>query len=199
MFKHISLLFFTALFLVGCSTSPSSTDQQAATEVPEPTPEPEPTPSASFELNVLQADLPSPRKEITTTLGGATIVINYGSPSAKGRDIWGALVSYNKVWRTGANEATTFTTNEDIKVAGELLAAGTYGLFTIPTGGDWTVIFNKTHDQWGAYEYKEADDALRIVATPTMVEDAVETMDFVVDNGQLVLQWEKLRLPIVIE
>src|SRR5438067_13264250 len=86
----------------------------------------------------------SPRDSVSGKAAGSTITINYGSPSVKGRKIWGGLEAYGKVWRAGANEATTFTTTKDIKVEGKPLAAGTYGFFLIPNeNGTWTVIFNK--------------------------------------------------------
>ncbi|RMG72406.1 MAG: DUF2911 domain-containing protein, partial [Bacteroidetes bacterium] len=96
------------------------------------------------------------------SIGTAEITINYGSPAAKGRTLWGDLVPYGAVWRTGANEATTFTVSQDVTIEGQTLPAGTYSLFTIPGESDWTIIFNKTAEQWGAYEYDEAADALRV-------------------------------------
>ncbi len=140
----------------------------------------------------------SPPAEATGTVGGVNIAINYGSPAAKGRALWGDLVPYGEVWRTGANEATTFEVDNDVMVNGEMLAKGKYGLFTIPAeSGDWTVIFNSVWDQWGAYEYKDSADVLRVMATPAMAEESEERMGFTVgDDGTVTLAWDKLRLPI---
>ncbi len=116
--------------------------------------------------------------------------------------IWGGLVPYDQVWRTGANEATTITFTDDVTVAGNKLAAGTYGLFTIPGKDEWTVIFNKGAKQWGAYEYKEADDALRIKVKPHPDEfRELLTMWFPAvapDAATLAICWEKLSVPVPI-
>src|SRR4051812_3645735 len=90
-----------------------------------------------------QKTLASPRDTVMGKVDDVVVTVNYGSPSVKGRKIWGRLVPYNQVWRTGANEATTFSVSKDVLVEGKPLAAGTYGLFTIPGENDWTVIFNK--------------------------------------------------------
>jgi hypothetical protein len=99
----------------------------------------------------------------TTIASGATIKINYGAPSVRGRIIGKDLEPMaGKVWRTGANNATTFDVSKDIMVEGKALPAGNYSLFTIMNGNEWTIVFNKTAKQWGAYDYKEANDALRV-------------------------------------
>src|SRR6185437_4669611 len=85
---------------------------------------------------------PSPPETATGTVGGASISINYSSPSVKGRKIWGGLVPYDKVWRAGANEATIFETNKAIKIEGKDLPAGKYSLFATPGENEWTIILN---------------------------------------------------------
>jgi hypothetical protein len=129
--------------------------------------------------------------------GGVAVAIDYGRPKVGGRAIWGALVPYGKVWRTGADEATTVRFDRDVLVEGQKLAAGTYALFTIPTEGNWTVIFNRTAQQWGAYDYKEADDVLRVEVTPR-AHDHVEELDFAVAGDAILLRWEKLEVPIAV-
>ncbi len=138
---------------------------------------------------------PSPPATASNNLGETKIVINYGSPAVKGRDIWGKLVPYGKVWRTGANEATTFEVSTDVFINGKRLPAGRYALFTIPGEEEWTVIFNKEADQWGAYNYKESQDALRINVTPQKNAEMVERLTFrVIANGEeeayVLLYWE---------
>jgi hypothetical protein len=108
----------------------------------------------------------SPAASVTQTLGISTVKIDYHRPAVKGRKVWGALVPFGEVWRTGANDATTITFSDAVKVGGKDLAAGTYSFFAIPGPEAWTLIFNKTAKQWGAYDYKAADDVLRIQAKP---------------------------------
>jgi hypothetical protein len=132
------------------------------------------------------------------TVGGVDVTLEYGRPKVKGREIWGGLVPYNEVWRTGANEATTIALGSDAEIEGKALPAGTYSLFTIPTPEGWTVIFNKTANQWGAYNYDPKQDALRVEVKPKS-GDPVEEMDFVLEGDQVVLRWEKLRVPFTVQ
>lgn len=141
----------------------------------------------------------SPADSISAKVGKSTIEIKYSSPSVKGRKIWGELVPFEKVWRAGANKATIFTTSEDIKVEGKSLAAGSYALFMIPTALNWTVIFNKTSDQWGAYKYEEGQDALRVSVKPKKVSAAKERLTYVINKGGFVLQWENIEVPVAIK
>lgn len=153
----------------------------------------------AYTITVLKSDIPSPRKEMKGKVGDATITVNYGSPSVKGRTLWGGLVPYDQVWRAGANEATTIEVDKAITVGGQSLAAGKYGFFLYPKeDGAWEVIFNQVADQWGAYDYDQSKDVLRVSATPTMVEEAAEAMDFKIEGSDLVLLWGKLKLPISI-
>ncbi|WP_161889858.1 DUF2911 domain-containing protein [Pontibacter russatus] len=143
------------------------------------------------------AQKPSPPAEATGKIGDATVTVNYSSPAVKGREIWGGLVPYGKVWRAGANEATTFTVDKDVMVEGKALPAGTYSFYTIPGEDEWTVIFNKTAKQWGT-QYDEKQDALRVTAKPTSSSSMNERLAYEVTDGGLVLRWEKLELPIAI-
>ncbi len=146
-----------------------------------------------------QKKIASPRDSVSGRVGKATISINYGSPSVKGRVIWGDLVPYGKVWRAGANEATTFTTDHLIKVEGKDLPAGTYGFFVIPGEKEWTIIFNKTPKQWGAYEYKDKDDALRVTVKPAKSASMNERLIYKITTGGIVLAWENLEVPVSIK
>jgi len=152
-----------------------------------------------------QLDLPrpSPNASVSQTIGVTEITIKYSRPGVKDRQIWGKLVPYGEVWRTGANENTTIRFSTPVKVDGHELAAGIYGLQTIPNAGAWTVIFSKDADEWGAFSYKQEDDALRIQATPQPAEFR-ERMAFdfddVTDNtAKVVLHWEKLKVPFTVE
>jgi Protein of unknown function (DUF2911) len=146
-----------------------------------------------------QKTIASPRDSVSGKAGNATITINYGSPSVKSRKIWGDLVPYNKVWRAGANEATTFTTDKDIMVEGKKLAAGKYGFFVIPGEKEWTIIFNKTPNQWGAYDYKEKDDALRVTVMPKKSAAMNERLAYKINSGGFSLLWENLEVPVSIK
>lgn len=145
---------------------------------------------------------PSPPATATGKVNGATITINYGSPSVKGRQVWdpnGTLAPYGKVWRAGANEATTFETDKDIKVEGKTLPAGKYGFFTIPGQNEWTVIFNKVANQWGAFKYDQAQDVLRVMAKPAKSSQMNEKLVYDVTNKGVVLKWENVELPITFQ
>ena len=142
---------------------------------------------------------PSPKATVSQVAGFTNVAVDYSSPGVKGRQVWGTLVPYGKVWRSGANEATSVELSTDVTVEGKPLAAGKYALFTIPGEGKWTVIFNKTQ-QWGAFDYKEADDALRVEATPRAAplrERLAYLFEDTTDNGTtLVLAWEKVEVPV---
>lgn len=150
----------------------------------------------------------SPKAEVEQTIGLTDVTISYSRPGVKGRKIWGGLVPYDKVWRAGANEATKITFSTDVIVNGKKLAAGSYGFFVIPTPKEWTVIFNKVADQWGAFQYNEAEDAYRFKVIPKSVSyhEWLEYVfsDMKVDtkgNNSAVINliWEKLKLPFTIE
>lgn len=148
--------------------------------------------SAAFVLFVVglgNSQRASPAKMATGTIDEAAITINYSAPSVKGRKIWGGLVPYNAVWRTGANEATTFETSADIEVAGESLSAGKYGVWTIPGEEEWTVIFNSAWDTWGT-NYDEKTDVLRVTVPFATVQEMQEQMMFEVGDDAVMLKWE---------
>ena len=135
---------------------------------------------------------PSPPAKVTQTIAsGATITIDYSQPSVKGRTIGKDLEpKEGAVWRTGANEATIFETSKDLTIGSQKLPAGKYSLFTLSGAGEWTIIFNKTWNQWGAYDYKQADDVLRVKATATQSTTASEKLNFNVDKtGAITLLW----------
>jgi len=135
---------------------------------------------------------PSPPDSVQKKLkNGATVSINYSQPAVKGRTIGKDLEPLpGKVWRTGANEATVFEVSKNVKVEGKDLPAGKYGLFTIANGNDWTIIFNKTWNQWGAFDYKESADALRVNVKSSKAPQFAERMKFkIADDGKVSLLW----------
>jgi hypothetical protein len=145
---------------------------------------------------------PSPKASVLQTVGLTDITITYSRPSVKGRPIWGALVPYDQVWRTGANEATLFAVSDDVTVNGAALPKGTYSLHTIPGKDHWTIIFNKTANQWGSFTYDEKQDQLRITARPEK-GDFHEWMtfdftDLTMDTAKVVLHWENVAVPFTV-
>ncbi len=104
----------------------------------------------------------SPMAMVSQVVGVSEVSITYSRPAVRERTVWGELVPLGDVWRTGANEATTFALSHDAKINGESLAAGSYGLFTVPGESEWTVIFNRVPEQWGAFSYDAEQDALRV-------------------------------------
>lgn len=152
-----------------------------------------------------QVELPrlSPNATVSQTVGLTNITINYCRPAVQGRKIWGALVPFNKVWRTGANEATTIQFTTDVTLEGNKVPAGKYSLFTIPTETEWIVILNKADKQWGAYNYKQELDLLRFNVKPTAAS-FVENFSFSVDNvagaaASIVMRWENLQAAFKVE
>jgi hypothetical protein len=136
------------------------------------------------------------------TIGVTDVTIVYSRPGVKGRPIWGTLVPWDKVWRTGANEATAITFSNDVMVEGQKLAAGTYALATIPSANEWTLIFNSDANQWGAFSYDEKKDVLRIKVKP-QAADFREWMTFEVpeisaDSAKVVLRWEKIAVSFTV-
>ena len=147
---------------------------------------------------------PSPPATATGKVNGASITIDYSSPSVKGRKIWGELVPYNKVWRTGANEATLFATDKEIKVEGKALPAGKYSIYTIPGEKEWVFIFNSQTGQWGVKENEEttedpAKDVLRVTVKPEKSAGFNERMKFEVDKTGFSLLWENLKVPVSVK
>jgi hypothetical protein len=144
----------------------------------------------------------SPNASLTQSVGLTDITIKYSRPGVKGRTIWGGLVPYDQVWRTGANEATTITFSDDVTVDGQKLAKGTYALFTVPSRNTWAVVFNKQGEQWGAFNYDQAQDAARINVTPQKAEFrewmGFEINDITTDTAKVVLRWENVAVPFTV-
>lgn len=138
----------------------------------------------------------SPAKTAEGEVGTARITITYGSPAVRGRTIYGGLIPYNELWRTGANEATIISVSEGVLIEGQPLPPGEYALFSIPGEEKWTFVFNKEAEQWGTYDYDENMDALRVEVAPRTMEESVEMLEFEVKDGEIILRWEKLEVPM---
>lgn len=142
---------------------------------------------------------PSPKATLSQTVGTTDISITYSRPGVKGRPIWGALVPYDKVWRTGANEPTVITFSEDVTINGQALKKGAYSIHTIPGQSEWSIIFNSAADPTGGYSYDEAKNVLTVKAKPEKGSFA-EWMTFEVptmtnDDATIVLRWENVAVP----
>lgn len=142
----------------------------------------------------------SPAATATGKIGVATITINYSSPAVKGRTIWGGLEKYDVVWRAGANDATTFETDKDIKVEGKTLPAGKYSFFLIPKeSGTWTAIFNKEPKQWGAFKYDVTKDQLRVDVKVKALKETQERLVYKIDKKGFALEWDKVSVPVAVK
>jgi hypothetical protein len=145
---------------------------------------------------------PSPPALAKETLSsGAMVSIDYSQPSVKGRTIGKDLEpKAGQVWRTGANEATVFETDKALKIEGKELPAGKYGLFTLVNGDDWTIIFNKTWKQWGAFDYKEADDVLRVNLKAVKASSFAEKLTFSISKeGKVTLHWGDISVGFTVQ
>ena len=145
----------------------------------------------------------SPRASVMQAVGGAEVEIAYGRPAVKARGVWGELVPNGRVWRAGANEATRFTFDRDVRIEGHALAAGTYTFFAIPGPAEWTLIFNRVPRQWGAFDYDPAFDALRFTVKPAAAPHQ-EVLRYGIEpagsNAAVVtLAWEKRTVTFRIE
>ena len=141
----------------------------------------------------------SPAASVSQTVGTTKITIDYHRPGVKGRVIWGSLVPFDKPWRMGANEATTISFSDPVKIEGTEVPAGKYSLFAIPGRDKWTLIINKDPEQFGAFGYDPSKDQVRVAVSPVAAPHN-EWMRFTIDpvgtNAAVVaLEWEKLRVP----
>jgi Protein of unknown function (DUF2911) len=171
---------------------------------------------------------PSQKASVMQTIGVTDVTITYSRPGVKGRKIWGdplpeqastageatldnqnvrpkdaVIVPYGHIWRTGANEATTFVVSDDVLINGQKLAAGSYSLHTIPTKDEWTIVFNGTANQWGSFSYDPAKDLLRVKAKPQWVTENQEWLEYTFDpvtdsSAQVNIRWEKISVPFTV-
>src|SRR5687767_7863572 len=146
---------------------------------------------------------PSPSATLMQTVGLTDVTIKYSRPGVKGRAIWGGLVPWDKVWRTGANEATTIAFSEDVTINGQKLPKGTYSLHTTPGQSAWKVHFNSVADQWGSYSYDAAKDVVVVNATPQAAPHAewltFEIPEMTTDTAKIAIRWEKIAVPFTVD
>jgi hypothetical protein len=146
---------------------------------------------------------PSPNAKMTQTVGVTDITVEYSSPAVKGRKIWGGVVPYDQVWRTGANAATKITFSRDVVIADKPVPAGSYAFFAIPAPTKWTLILSKNANQMGAFGYKQAEDLLRVEVKPQPIP-LRERLGYAFNSfsdaaASIDLEWEKLRVSLPVK
>lgn len=144
----------------------------------------------------------SPATVADGTIKGAKVQIKYSSPAVKGRKIWGELVPFEKVWRAGANEATTFETDKALNIQGKTLPAGKYSVYAQPGEKEWKIIFNSEVGQWGIKRTGEttedpAKDVVVVSATPTKSKEFNERLTYAISNTGFSINWDNLTVPVI--
>lgn len=158
--------------------------------------------SAAFSQPVLKTPAPSPTQTVTQAFGLGELKVEYSRPGMKGRVVFGDLVPYNAIWRTGANQATKLTVGDDVKVNGTALAAGTYAIYTKPSATEWTVMIYKDLTLGGnVAEYKKENEVMTFMVKPSTMNDKMETFtigfnDVTSTSCKLDLMWENTRVSI---
>jgi tetratricopeptide (TPR) repeat protein len=144
----------------------------------------------------------SPRATVGQTVGLTTITITYDRPPVGGREVWGKLVPFDSVWRAGANENTVIEFSSPVRVGGQEIPAGRYGLHMIPTSSEWTVIFSRQANAWGSFSYDPKEDQLRVATKPLPAEPQERLLYTFeapgADSVVATLRWEKLAVPFTI-
>ena len=155
-----------------------------------------PAQTATGETLMLNLPRQSQHAVVTQRLGITDITVNYHRPLANGRQIWGKIAPYGQVWRAGANENTTITFSDPVTIEGQALDKGTYGLDMIPGENEWTVIFSKDSTSWGAFSYKQDQDALRVTVKPQTAEPhdalAYDFDNLKADSAVVTMRWDKV-------
>lgn len=140
----------------------------------------------------------SPHETVSAVVDGAKVSITYGRPYMRGRKIIGGLVPYGRVWRTGADQSTTLTTDAPLVIGGAAVPAGKVSLYTLPTAAGWKLVINKQTGQWGT-EYNEAQDLARVDMTTRTLTAPVDQFTITVEGGQLKLAWELTEVSVPIK
>ena len=146
----------------------------------------------------------SPRQVITQQFSVSQITVDYGRPSVRGRKIFGELVPYGKMWRLGANQATSITFYQPVKFGGLPVKKGDYAIFVTPEAHQWTVVLNYDSNAWGAYSYDPNENAIEFTVPVTQTKELQESLEFSFeaisnDKVNLVIRWEYLKVEIPIE
>ena len=140
-------------------------------------------------FSIAQKTRASPKETTNGKINQSDVTITYGAPYVKGRVIWGELVPFDKIWRAGANEATTFEFSKDVDIENQKLPAGKYSFFLIPNKEKCTIIFNNDFNQWGAYKYDIDKDQLRLDVKPLISSYQVEKLVYEIDQNNILIKW----------
>ncbi|HLO80094.1 MAG TPA: DUF2911 domain-containing protein, partial [Chitinophagaceae bacterium] len=151
----------------------------------------------------IKTPAPSPSQNVKQEFGLGSIELSYSRPAMKGRKIFGDLVPYNAVWRTGANAGTTLTFSDEVIIGGTKVPAGKYGLLTIPGASEWTIIISKQTDVTSPAAYKQDQDVVRVKATPVTMPFEIESFTIMFSNVkanslELGMMWDKSYVPLPI-
>lgn len=188
------LVLVGAAFMASCESKKSEESASDTTEVAEEVVE--------TEEETDDAPIASPRKQAAGSIDGVSVVVDFGSPAVKERKIWGGLEEYGVVWRAGANETTAVEFKEDVMIGETRVNAGKYGIYMIPNENTaWVVILNtdwdrEAHGSWGAYNYTEENDVLRIDVNPEWADENIERLTYAVEADGIGFAWEKVRLKV---
>ncbi len=180
------------LLALGCSQPKESTQEGEAAEVEE----------TADEKQEEKPQIASPRKTAKGQIGAIGVTVDYGSPAVKGREIWGGLEPYGKVWRAGANETTSIEFAGDVMIGDTKVTAGKYGFYLIPNENeDWVAVINtdwsrEQHGAWGAYNYNESNDVVRVNIAPQWGDAVQERLEYTVGEDGITLAWEKVKVKL---
>lgn len=185
--KTIISIIFLVTLIIGCKNREHTKDEHFHQE------------TKTSKEEAPKKKVLSPHTSTMAMIGDAHIHIDYSSPGVRGRIIFGGLVGYDNVWQAGAHRATWIETNKDLSINGQILPKGKYGFFTIPSKGDWTIIFNKNWDQHGKDDYDEKEDVIKFKVTPNISEEITEHLEYKVNKineneGTISLAWEKVTI-----
>ena len=188
--KNFSLLILLVLLVFSCAQPKDDKGGEVETAEESTGEEPESAPIAS------------PRKTASGTIAGAGVTVDYGSPAVKGREVWGGLEPYGKVWRAGANETSSIEFSGAVTIGNTKVPQGKYGFYLIPNESEpWVAILNTDwnrdeHGAWGAYNYNRENDVVRIEVSPEWGEEINERLSYIVKEDGIMLSWEKMTVKI---
>lgn len=185
--KKLNILIAIVLLMISCKNEKTTSEEQKHNH------------NATEKVEEPKKKSLSPHTETMAMIGDAHIHIDYSSPGVRGRIIFGGLLAYDQVWQAGAHMATWIETNKDLTINEQLLPAGKYGFFTIPSKNEWTVIFNSNWNQHGKDDYDEKDDVLRFKVKPIISDELTEHLEYQVikindSEGSISLSWEKVSI-----
>lgn len=142
---------------------------------------------------------PSPLRTDSGSFKDGTLKMTYSSPAVRERVIWGELVPFDRLWRTGANEASVFYTDQNLKINGSPIDSGSYAVFTVPGEDKWTIFFNEQWNQWGTADYDSTLNVVTLEVVPYKNSEFSERMLFSFDKDALIFQWEKVSFSLSLE